>query len=264
MTEPAPAPVSGIDTLIIDDEPLARQIVRDLLAPDPEIRIVGECTGADARAAILGARPGLIFLDIQMPEVTGFELIEALGPEAVPVVVFVTAYDQYALRAFQVHAADYLLKPFDDERFAAALAHAKQQVRCQLPQTADLTALLRELAGRGLRPKQRERFLVRTGDHAVLVRAPDIDWIEAADYYAQLHVGAASYLIREPLSELEQELDPALFFRIHRSAIVNIDRVVAIDGYSQGSAVVVLRDGTRLQLSRQRREVFERFLGRVR
>jgi two-component system LytT family response regulator len=267
-----PAPPAPIDTVIVDDEPLARQIVRDLLAADPEIRVVGECTGSGAQAELLRARPELIFLDIQMPEVSGFDLLGAIGasgPAALPVVVFVTAYDQYALRAFQVHAADYLLKPFDDERFAAAVAHAKQQVRSRKPpQAAQLAALLHELAGRsGRRPADRayrDRFLVRTGDHAVLVRVPDIDWIEAADYYAQLHVGGASYLIREPLSELEEELDPALFFRIHRSAIVNIDRVVEIHGYSQGSALVVLRDGTRLTLSRQRREVFERLLGRVR
>jgi len=253
----------AIDTLIIDDEPLARQIVRDLLATDPEVRLVGECTGSEAQALIRQTRPALIFLDIQMPEVSGFELLASLHPSELPVVVFVTAYDQYALRAFTVHAADYLLKPFDDVRFAAALAHAKQQVRAKQPlQAADLAALLVEISAKNERRK--DRFLVRNGDHAVLIRVCDIDWIEAADYYAQLHVGSASYLIREPLSDLERQLDPAQFFRIHRSAIVNVDRVVELHGQAQGNSIVMLRDGQRLPLSRPRRDEFERLLGRVR
>lgn len=255
-------PLATISTLIVDDEPLARQTVRELLVPDPELRIVGECTGAAALAMIRQARPELMFLDIQMPEVSGFELLAALAPTELPVTVFVTAYDQYALRAFEVHAADYLLKPFDDERFAASLRHAKQQVRARSPlPTEKLAALLAELAHKS---ERKDRFLVRTSDHAVLVRVGDIDWIEAADYYAQLHVGAASYLVREPLSELERQLDPALFFRIHRSAIVNLERVVELRGLSQGQATVLLKDGKQLMLSRQRREEFERILGRVR
>lgn len=256
-------PAAPIDTLIVDDEPLARQIVRGLLAADFELRIVGDCTGAEALPLIRKARPALLFLDIQMPEVSGFELLAALDPSELPVVVFVTAYDQYALRAFSVHAADYLLKPFDDARFAAALAHAKQQVRAKKPlQAAELAALLVEISTKNERYK--DRFLVRSGDHAVLIRAAEIDWIEAADYYAQLHVGSTSHLIREPLTELERQLDPAQFFRIHRSAIVNVDRVVELRGYTQGNAVVLLRDGQRLTISRQRRDEFERMLGRVR
>lgn len=252
-----------IPVLIVDDEPLARQTVAELLRLDPEIAVVGECTGAAAHAAIRQLRPELLFLDIQMPEVSGFELLAAFAPAELPVVVFVTAFDRYAMRAFEVHAADYLLKPFDDERFFTALSHAKKQVRSPARPSADeLTALLAELARKSERPK--DRFLVRSGDHAVLVRAADIDWIEAADYYAQLHVGAVSHLIREPLAELERQLDPRQFFRIHRSAIVNIDRVVELRGYSQSSAVVLLKDGRQLPLSRQRRDEFERFLGRVR
>jgi two-component system LytT family response regulator len=263
----ATAALPPIETLIIDDEPLARQIVRELLSTDPEVRLLGECTGASAQALIRRTRPALIFLDIQMPEVSGFELLASLEPSELPVVVFVTAYDRYALRAFSVHAADYLLKPFDDVRFAAALAHAKQQVRAQRPlSAAELAALLVEISTKNERRK--DRFLVRNGDHAVLVRTPDIDWIEAADYYAQLHVGSASYLIREPLTELERQLDPAQFFRIHRSAIVNVDRVVELHGPGHGNsnanAIVMLRDGQRLPLSRQRRDDFERLLGRVR
>jgi two-component system LytT family response regulator len=233
------------------------------LSGDPEVHVVGECTGIDAQAMLRKMRPALIFLDIQMPEVSGFELLASLDPSELPVVVFVTAYDQYALRAFAVHAADYLLKPFDDARFAAALDHAKRQVRARKPlQAAELAALLVELSPKS--EPRKDRFLVRTGDHAVLIRVCDIDWIEAADYYAQLHVGTASYLIREPLTDLERQLDPAQFFRIHRSAIVNIDRVVELHGYTQGNAVVMLRDGQRLTLSRQRRDEFERMLGRVR
>jgi two-component system LytT family response regulator len=255
----AAAPIS---TLIVDDEPMARQIVRVLLSRDPEIHIAGECTGIDAPATIRRCRPELVFLDIHMPQVSGFDVIDQLDPEDAPVIVFVTAYDQYALRAFQVRAVDYLLKPFDDERFAAALTHAKQQVRARLSQTDRLASLLAELSGRGER--QKERLLVRSGDRSVLIRTADIDWIEAADYYAEIHVGNASHLIREPLSELERRLDPARFFRIHRSAIVNIDRVVEILSHIKGDAIVVLRDGRELTLSRKRRDEFERLLGRIR
>ena len=221
--------------VIVDDEPLARKSIRLLLERDGEVEVAGECSGVDAAALIARTRPDIMFLDVQMPEVDGFELLQQIGADAVPVVVFVTAYDNYAVRAFEMHGLDYLLKPFDDARFAQALERAKDRVRGYA-----------------------QRFLVRMREKLIVVNAADIDWIEAADYYVTLHAGGKSHLLRETMSALEKRLDPARFVRVHRSAIVNIDRVREIHPLFRGDCALILSDGTQVKLSRTRREDFER------
>ena len=237
--------------LVVDDEPLARSLVRVLLARDPEVEMAGECSGVEAVETVLRTRPDLLFLDVQMPEVDGFDVLAALGSGRAPGVVFVTAYDHYAVRAFEVHAVDYLLKPIDEARFAAALARAKERARTR---TADprLGSLLEEHARRA------RRFLVRGREKTVVVEAADVDWIEAADYYATLHVGGKAHLLRETLTDLARRLDPERFFRVHRSAIVNFDRVREIHPLFRGDAELVLDGGARVRLSRTRRAEFNR------
>lgn len=230
--------------LVVDDEPLARSAIRGLVEEDPELAVVGECSGIEAVRLIRELRPDILFLDIQMPEVDGFEVLEKVGMNAVPALVFVTAHDQYALKAFEVAALDYLVKPFDDRRFFAALARAKEQAR-RTPAA----------------PAWTSRFLVRARDRVVFVRAEEIDWIEAADYYASLHVAGRSYLLRKSMASLEAELDPSTFVRVHRSAIVNLDRVKEMHAGIRGDSVLALRDGTRVRLSRARRAELERRLG---
>jgi two-component system LytT family response regulator len=243
---------SPLRTIIVDDEPLARDSVRMLLHRDPEIEIAGECSGVDAAALIERTSPDIMFLDVQMPEVDGFDLLEAVGADAVPAVIFVTAYDEYALRAFEVHAIDYLLKPFDDARFERALTRAKERARSRGQKNEHLADLVRE------RSQYLKRFLVRVRDKIIVVNADDIDWIEAADYYVSLHVGSKTHLLRETMSDLETRLDPERFFRAHRSAIVNVDRVREIHPLFRGDCALVLADGTQVKLSRTRRDDFER------
>ena len=241
--------------LVVDDEPLARSLLRVLLSRDPEIEVVGECAGVEAADEVARLRAEILFLDVQMPEVDGFGVLAALEPDRTPVVVFVTAYDQYALRAFEVHAVDYLLKPIDERRFADALARAGTQARARRSGAAGdgrLGALLEDHA------RHTRRFLVRTHEKTVVVEAADVDWIEAADYYATLHVGARSHLVRETLTDLAGRLDPDRFFRVHRSAIVNLDRVREIHPLFRGDAELVLEGGTRVRLSRTRRAEFKR------
>ena len=244
--------------LLVDDEPLARTLLRSLLDSEREVRVVGECTGTEAVVAIASARPDLVFLDVQMPEVDGFQVLERLGPEWMPAVVFVTAHDRYALRAFQVHAVDYLLKPVDAARFHEALEHA----RSRLPRSPGaiepgLAALVRD------RARFPSRLLVPGREGTIVVDVETIDWIEASDYYASIHVGGKTHLLRETMAELEARLDPARFVRVHRSAIVNLDRVKEMHPLFRGDSVLVLADGTQLRLSRARREEFERRLAGV-
>jgi two-component system, LytTR family, response regulator len=240
--------------LVVDDEPLARTLVRVLLERDPEVLVSGECSGTGAAAEAARSRPDLLFLDVQMPEVDGFEVLARIGADKAPVVVFVTAYDQYAVRAFEVHALDYLLKPIDEARFAQALVRAKAQARARRGGAADprLGALLEDHA------RHARRFLVRARDKTVVVDVDQIDWIEAADYYATLHVGGKAHLLRETLTELAQRLDPERFFRVHRSAIVNLERVREIHPLFRGDCELVLENGTRVRLSRTRRHEFQR------
>jgi two-component system LytT family response regulator len=229
--------------LIVDDEPLARESIRVLLERDRDVEIVGECSGVDAAALVARTRPHIMFLDVHMPEIDGFDLLGRIGEQAVPAVVFVTAYDAFAIKAFEVQALDYLLKPFDDARFARTLARAKERAAAPPPKSAG---------------GYRHRFLVRVRDRIVVVNAPDIDWIEAADYYASIHAGGHAYLLREPLAELEKSLDPEVFFRVHRSAIVNLARVREIHPMFHGDSMLVLSDGSQVKLSRSRRGEFER------
>jgi two-component system, LytTR family, response regulator len=247
-----------IRTLIVDDEQMARASIRVLLGSDPEIELVGECSsGVDAVTAIAARAPELVFLDIQMPQMNGFEVLEAVGDARRFVVVFVTAYDSYALDAFDAQALDYVLKPFDDRRFHRAVERAKDRIRhSRLDHLA--TELVHVMAG-GQAPDKPaaaeplERIVIRDGGRTVFVPLSDIDWIEAADYYVQLHVGAKSYLHREPMRDLEARLDPRRFVRIHRSAIVALDRVAELRPSAHGDHCVRLRDGTDLKLSRARR-----------
>jgi len=225
----------GIRTLIVDDEPIARRTLRLLLDPDPDIVVIGECDGVGALDLIPRERPALVFLDIQMPEIGGFDLLDRVGVETIPAVVFVTAHAQHALRAFDVDAVDYLLKPFDDRRFEATLRRVK----------ASLAA--GSAAGGHLR-----RLVVRLADRTTVVDVDDLDWIEAADYYACLHVGTDTHLVRRTMADLERALDPARFFRVHRSAIVNLARVRDVEGDGAGEHRVVLRDGTSLRLAHGR------------
>jgi two-component system, LytTR family, response regulator len=256
-----------IRTAVVDDEPLARQILRDLLAEDPEIELVAEGDGAGLAPTIASLELDLLFLDIEMPEVSGFELLECLGPDAAPpgaspVVVFVTAYESYALRAFEARALDYLLKPFSDARFAAALARAKERLAERRgPGPAALAELLASLRP-APRPPFAERLLVPIGAKSVVVPCAEIDWIEAADYYARLHCGGKTYLLRESMASLEARLDPSRFVRIHRSAIVQLDRIVELHPHFKSDQVVVLRGGRRLALSAARRQLLEERLGR--
>jgi two-component system, LytTR family, response regulator len=249
-------------TIIVDDEPLARQRVRQLLDGEPDIEIVAECgTGAEAVTAIRSSRPDLLFLDIQMPELDGFDVMSAVGPGTVPVVIFVTAYDQFAVRAFETHALDYLLKPFDDERFEATLERARSTVRQHREGDLDrrMRALLQEV-----RPAREylQRLSVRTGMRTVLVRAAEIDWLEAEGKYVRLHVGPRTHLIRDTLTRLEEALDPSLFRRVHRSTIVNLERVREIDTLFQGDCVLILQDGTRLNAGRAYRRSLDELIGR--
>ena len=254
--------MTAIRALIVDDEPLARETLRLLAGNDDEVEIVGECSGVDAAGQIAATKPDLLFLDVEMPEVDGFDVLRAAGADAVKAVIFVTAYDRYAVRAFEVHALDYLLKPFDDARFGAALQRAKEHLRGGDARLAGerIVAMLAERE-RAAQPFVR-RFMVRVREKVVFVNAHDVDWIEAADYYVSLHVGGQSHLIRETMSELETRLDPQRFFRIHRSAIVNLDRVREMHPLFRGDSMVVLHDGTQLKLSRNRRDEFERALTR--
>jgi len=230
-----------IRTIIVDDEPLARSNLSVLLRLDPEIEIVAECaSGSEALAEIRTANPDLVFLDVQMPECDGFDVLELLGQHLPPAIVFVTAYDQYALRAFDAGALDYLLKPFDNARFARALHRAKQRIS----HNKDL-------------PRPPERLAIKGAGEIVFVKVSEIDWIEAADYYACLHVGAKTHLLRRSLAELEQELNQKMFCRIHRSIIVNLDRVQGMELNEEGEYEVLLERGTRLRLSRRYRKQLE-------
>jgi two-component system, LytTR family, response regulator len=238
-------PSAKIRTLVVDDEPLARSNVTVLLRNDPEIEIVGECSsGRAALAEIRSRKPDLVFLDIQMPECDGFDVVEQLGRDLLPAFVFVTAYDQYALKAFEAGALDYLLKPFDNARFAQALTRAKERV------SQDRKS-----------PAKSDRFMIKSTGQIVFVKIAEIDWIEAADYYACIHVGQKAHLLRRRMSELEQELDKATFCRIHRSSIVNLNRVRGLELNADGDYEVVLEGGKRLRLSRRYRKELQSRLG---
>jgi two-component system LytT family response regulator len=244
-----------VRTLIVDDEPAARRGVRLLLDRDPAIEIVGEASGGEEAANMISAlRPALAFLDVQMPECDGFEVLARVGAERAPVLVFVTAYDEYALKAFEVNAVDYLLKPFDDARFAAALQRAKDAVRNRQSQNVDqrLNQLLTYLQTAAPTPPAdtHDRILVKSSGEIFFLKAEEIDWIEAEGDYMKFHVAGKSHLMRETMARLEARLDAKRFIRIHRSTIVNIDRMRKLSPSFAGEYAVVLQDGTKLKLSR--------------
>lgn len=268
---------TGIRALIVDDEPAARDAIRSLLAGDADIRIVGECAdGRTALRAIASTAPELLFLDVQMPEMDGFTMLRQVDPARLPVVVFVTAFDQYALRAFDVHATDYLLKPFDDERFREAVARAKHSVRAgQIGRLSEeLRALLDGVAPAGTGANASpaplpgpggpylKRLVIKSGGRVTLLNVRDIDWIEAEGDYVKIHVGKAWHLLRETMKRLEAQFDPARFVRIHRSTIVNVERIKELQPYFRGEYVVILQDGKSLKLSRGYKEHLETVLGR--
>jgi two-component system, LytTR family, response regulator len=247
--------------VIADDEPLARERLRMLLGPEQWLEIVGECeNGAAAITAIQDLQPDLVFLDVQMPGATGFEVIEAVGPKHMPAVIFVTAYDRYALRAFDVRALDYLLKPFDRERFQQALGRARQGLHdtshADLEQR--LLALVHDLK-QG--PQRVDRFVVKSGGRVYFVRTDEIDWVEAAGNYVKLHVGDQAHLLRETMTAMEAQLDSDVFVRIHRCHIINIERVSELQPWFNGEYVVCLNSGAKLTLSRGYRERFQQRLG---
>jgi two-component system LytT family response regulator len=228
----------AIRTVIVEDEPLGRAVIRELLRNDSEVKVVGECTnGHEAIAVIEDQKPDLVFLDVRMPEVDGFDVLSALPPSQAPVVVFVTAYDEYAVRAFEVNAVDYLLKPFDRDRFQRALTRAKDQIR-RVP-SADR--------------RYSERLVVKSGGRIFFLKTEEVDWIAAEGNYVRLHVKTDSFLLRTTITNLETHLDPSKFARIHRSQIVNIDRIRELRPWWHGEYQVLLKDGSQLTLSRSYR-----------
>jgi two-component system, LytTR family, response regulator len=232
-----------IRVAVVDDEPLARSNLRVLLGRDPDVELVSECeSGAEALREIRKKRPELVFLDVQMPECDGFDVLEQLGTDLPPALVFVTAYDQYALQAFEAGALDYLLKPYNNARFERALRRAKERI------------------GQGKsRERKRERIAIKNAREVLFLKIAEVDWIEAADYYVCLHVGARTHLLRRSMVDVKAELDAAMFCRIHRSAIVNLERVRGLENGEDGGMDVLLTTGARLSVSRRyRRELQER------
>ncbi len=243
-----------IRVLIVDDEPLARRRIKSLLAHESNIDVIGECSdGSKAVSSISELTPDLVFLDVQMPAMDGFDVIKTIGPERMPTVIFVTAYDQYALKAFEVNAIDYLLKPFDRRRFQKTLERAKTMIRGL--QNGNVNNQLLSLLG-DLRREQEapDRFIIRSEGRVIFLRVEEIDWMRTVGNYVRLQVGRDSHLMRETMNGMEAKLRPDKFMRIHRSTIVNLDRVKEVQPWAKGEYVVIMRDGTRLIMSRRYRE----------
>ena len=263
--------MSDVTVLLVDDEPLARASLRRLLEPHADFRIVGECTdGFDAVEYLTDHHVDLMFLDVQMPELDGFGVIREVGPVMMPRTVFVTAFDEFAVRAFEVHALDYLVKPFSDERFEQMLTRVRAELRYRelielgekLSGLLDEAGVRQHLAASSKPPSEyAKRLLVTTASRSLVVRTNSIDWVQADDHYAALHVAGKTHLLRETMAALETRLDPDVFLRIHRSAIVNLERVQALERTADGQLVVVLLDGTKLPVSRSRRERVEAVFG---
>lgn len=263
--------MNAIRTLVIDDEPRARERLVELLEAREGFQVVGDCrSGAEAVEALASTTPDLIFLDVQMPGLDGFEVLESTADRS-PAVVFVTAYDDYAVRAFDVDAVDYLVKPFDDDRFSLTLERVREHLEGR--RSARLRASLAELLeqhdpgsvgdpAETVRKRHLDRILLKDDDRTFFMRVDRIDWIEAAAYYAKIHVADDVFFVRISLNKLEKELDPRSFVRIHRSAIVNIDRIRELRQWVNGAYLVILKDGTELRMSRSRRENVADLFGR--
>ncbi len=253
----------AIKTIIIDDEPLAREKLRGFLENEADIEVIGECRdGREALETIESEKPDLVFLDVQMPEMDGFEVLDNVEPESLPTVVFVTAYDQYAIKAFDVHAVDYLLKPFDRQRFGEALgrARAEHERRQAGDVKRQLLALLEEVESR--REKYPARLVIKTSGRVVFIKVDEIDWVDAAGNYVRIHAGGDSHMLRETMGRLEERLDPEKFLRIHRSTIVNIECIRELQQQFHGDYLVVLKNGQRLTLSRSYRDRIQDLLNR--
>lgn len=253
--------MTTVRVMVVDDEPLAREGLVELLETHPGIAVAGSFgDGVSALAAIEAERPDALFVDVQMPGMTGFELVESLEVDPFPAVVFATAYDEYAIRAFEVNAVDYLLKPVARERLAQTVERVRAHARGR--GDADYKAKLASLLER-VAPARAEgvgRLIVREVGQIIVVPTRDVDWIEGADYYAKLHVGGKVHMLRETLASLEQRLGAGRFLRIHKSAIVNLTRVRVVESHVRGEGIAVLADGTRLKVTRARRELLERRL----
>jgi two-component system LytT family response regulator len=253
-------PTMKIRTLIVDDEPLARERIRSLLKAEPDFELVAECAnGTEAVAAVKEKRPDLVFLDIQMPGMDGFEALRAIGKDAMPVVIFVTAFDQHALKAFEIHALDYLLKPFKVARFQETLKRARASVASRqsdgIPK--GLLELIERVSGKPPAPDYLGRIAVKTSDRTFFVKTSQIDYIEAAGNYLVLHAGKENHVVRETLTALEEKLDPKKFIRINRSTMVNVEQIKELQPLFKGEHIVVLQNGKQLSLTRGIRELEE-------
>jgi two-component system LytT family response regulator len=249
--------------LIVDDEPLARERVRRHLRDEPGVEIVGEAgNGREAVAVIEEKTPDLVFLDVQMPEMNGFDVLKALEENKIPAIVFTTAYDKYAIQAFEFHALDYLLKPFSRERFRRAVRHAREQLE-NSRQSGSIDERLVSLLENLKAKKYLERIVVKSSGRVFFIKTDEIDWIEAAGNYLKLHVGRDAHLIRETMQSIEAKLDPEKFFRIHRSTLVQIDRIKELHPLFGGDYAVILRNGTELNLSRNYRERLPELFGNL-
>jgi two-component system, LytTR family, response regulator len=243
--------------IVVDDEPLARDLLRALLSEHEDIHVVAQCQDGHEAISYLQAKPvDLMFLDVQMPEIGGFEIVERLGVQQLPPTVFVTAYHEHAVRAFDIHAVDYLTKPINAERLATALERVRKKIAAE---TALLTQEQLTVVLNGLRPAEGSksypsRFLVKDGEKEILVASEKVDWIEAADYYCCLHAGSRSYMLRETISDLSERMDPRRFIRIHRSAMVNLDRIEEIYREGKAQSSIRLANGQILRMSKAGRE----------
>jgi two-component system LytT family response regulator len=251
-----------IKALVADDESLARKFIRRMLKDDQEVEIVGECNnGKMAVTMIRKYNPDVVFLDVQMPEMDGFAVLEAIGIEHLPEIVFTTAYEQYAVRAFELHALDYLLKPFDQTRFKDAMRHAKERLnqRQKKEGRMQISALLDNVKAHS---KYLERLIVKADGRISFLNTGEINWIQADDKYVHLHTSKGSRMVRQTLSAMESQLDPRKFMRIHRSAMVNVDRIKELQPLFSGEHSVLLEDGTKLTLSRNHKGKLFELLGK--
>jgi two-component system LytT family response regulator len=253
---------ASLRVIIVDDEPLARKFIRRMLKDDQEVEIVGECVnGKEAVVAVREQMPDLVFLDVQMPEMDGFAALAALEVERLPEIIFTTAYEQFAIRAFEIHALDYLLKPFDQARFNKALAHAKERLSGvkYVEGRKQVTAMLENVK---LNPKFLDRLIVKANGRIIFLKTRDIHWIKADDKYVHLHTGKTAHMVRQTLNAMEGQLDPQIFLRIHRSAVVNIEWIKELQPLFGGEHRVVLEDGTKLTLSRNYKDKLFELLGK--
>jgi len=251
-----------IRALIADDETLARKFIRRILKDDHDVEIVGECSnGKEAVAMIRKQNPDLVFLDVQMPELDGFAVLESIHTDPLPEIIFATAYEQYAIRAFELHALDYLLKFFDQARFKDAIKHAKERLRSERQKEGrmQISALLESIRNK---PRYLDRLVIKAGGRITFLGTHEINWIEADDKYVHLHTGKISPMVRQTLSAMETQLDPKKFRRIHRSSIVNVERIKELQPLFSGEYSILLDDGTKLTLSRNYKDKLFELLGK--